>query len=236
MLSIPWLTPCGVTAIPAMMLEVADQSLLLAKGDSIIATSSQRKSIEGKSSMKFVLHENQAISRSSLIAESEWTQAGVQKNGHVETLGSRNIEKMARLLYDMDPGNNMQQNGKTEPVRIYEPAKKMVVRRAPLVLLEADRLRFTRTNSRELPALAEASTATMMAKAIINTAEGNLHVSAQRICYRASKNELILEGNAMVLSGRRQIKTARPWALIRLQLAASTVTVDVQGAAVESQF
>lgn len=235
-LSVPWLTPCGVTAIPAIVLQVTDQSLQMAKGDPIIATSSQWKSIEGKPGMKFVVRENQAISRSSLIAGSEWTQAGLPTNGHVETLGGRNVEKIARLLYEMDPGNHMQQKGKTESVRDHEQTKKMVVCRTPLVLLEADRLRFTRTSSRELPVMVEASTETMMAKATINTAEGNLFASAQRICYRASKHELILEGNATVLSGRRQINTSRPWALIRLQLAASTVMVDVQGAAVESPF
>lgn len=235
-LSIPWLTPCGATLIPGAMLMMADQGVRRLKGDPTLGSPSQWRSIAGKPALRCVVRGNQSIPRSLLISAHEWTNGPRAQNSRVEAIGTSSIEKMADLLVRIDPGHRMPQNGRQQPEQHDEPVKRMVISLTPLVVLEADRLRFTRSNSRELPALAEASTDTMMSKATIHTAEGNLFASALRICYRATTRELILDGNAIVLSGRRQIKPSKPGALIRIRFTANPVVVDVQGPAVESQF
>jgi len=180
-----------------------------------------------------VVRQDQVISRNLLISKAEWNQIILAKNRRVvHEAGMGAVEKAVDFLFRIDPSINMQGSKPSEPET--EPRKDLVLSTAPFVLLQADRLSFAMDKSKKLPVLAEALTDTMMVNGTINTPDGIFFAAASRICYREGVSELILEGNPTVLSGRRQIKTAHPGALMKINFI--TRTVSVTGRAVETQL
>ncbi len=236
LVSLPWLVPCGITAIPAAMIRATDRSLQFAKRDPANPTASQFASMQDKPGMPFVVRQNQTIPRSELISEAEWSQMASHKQQYVEDNGLDKTEQLARFLDRIDPGSHMHEYGTKPRQRDAdpEPRKELVLCTGPLVLLQADSLRFVRPGKRKLPVMAEAQTKTMMANATISSPAGNIFVVAHRICFRASTSELILQGSPVVQSGRHEVKPARSGALMKVNFITRTVTVE--GHALETRF
>lgn len=233
LVSLPWLTPCGITILPATALFGADRALSGGHADPIHLTRSQNNAIAESGSLPFTVREHQPVPRSLLITTAEWERLR-RDHWSLEDAGFGGLADAAMFLLSVDPVNNMQSNNGSSKNLPGEERRKVVLSQEPLVVLEADRVLFARSGKRVLPHLAEGKTESMLVNATLHSAAGKLFVVGQRICFRASSSELIVEGNAMVQSGHRQVRTANRHALMRINI--HTRAVMVAGAVIDSEF
>lgn len=225
--SLPWLTPC-VALLPAVIIQRA--TLGDSRGDPTMLAPIKRRALADGAGLPFVVRADQRIPRSLLISESQWSRLEKERwlmdDGTHALTGHR-----ARFFGSAAAGGSTAGDHSTQAASGKRRDDKVLLLQ-PLVVLEADRLLLARFNAASLPVLAEARTTSMAAKAVIHARSGNLFAEARHICFRASSSELILEGNAVVRSGRRQIRAADASALMRVNLL--TLTVDVGGAVTET--
>lgn len=245
LLSLPWLTPCGALLIPAAALKGVNSLTFNHRSSLFQPTSKQLAGVSEKPGLPLSVHEYRPVPRSLLISAAEWSRlahpATSSKALIVRDSSARKggiataINGAADFLIRMEENREASQKGRSlssEPMQ--QPREQLVLCEFPLVLLEGDVIRYAGESKSKSPALAEAATKTMMANATISTPEGNLFFTAQRICYRATAPELILEGNPTALSGRKQVKAADRNSLMKFNFTTRTVTVG--GAALETQF
>ncbi len=109
------------------------------------------------------------------------------------------------------------------PNAIEDQRRQLVLCESPFVLLQGAEVVFMRQARGKWPALA---LATRQNKVTMITPDGTFFALANRIHFRASSPEVILEGNPTVQSGQQHIKSAKPDTIMRLDFAKRRVTVN----------
>lgn len=117
------------------------------------------------------------------------------------------------------------------PGSVEDKRRQLALCEFPFVLLQGQDLSCLPQDKCPWPRIA---LATYRSKVTVITPDGTFIGIAQRIHFRSNSSEVILEGNPTVQSGQQHIKAEKPGALMKLNFATRTVTVE--GKALETRF
>lgn len=106
---------------------------------------------------------------------------------------------------------------------IDDTRRQLAINEFPFVLLQGNELVYVKQDNQAWPRLARATNHT---KVTIITPDGTFFGIAQRIHFRSSSLEVVLEGDPTVQSGQQHIKGARPDAIMLLDFAKRRVAVN----------
>ncbi|OYW74032.1 MAG: hypothetical protein B7Z37_19395 [Verrucomicrobia bacterium 12-59-8] len=106
---------------------------------------------------------------------------------------------------------------------IDDTRRQLALNEFPFVLLQGDVLVYVKQEKQTWPRLARA---TNSSKVTVITKDGTFFGIAQRIHFRSSSSEIILEGDPTVQSGQQHIKGAKPDAIMLLDFAKRRVVVN----------
>lgn len=106
---------------------------------------------------------------------------------------------------------------------IDDTRRQLAVNEFPFVLLQGDDLVYVKQDKQTWPRLARASN---RCKVTVITKDGTFFGIAQRIYFRSSSSEVVLEGDPTVQSGQQHIKGAKADAVMLLDFAKRRVVVN----------
>ena len=106
---------------------------------------------------------------------------------------------------------------------IDDTRRQLAVNEFPFVLLQGEELVFAKQDKQKWPRLARAD---KRSKVTVITKDGTFFGIAQRIHFRSSSSEVVLEGDPTVQSGQQHVKGAKPDALMILDFAKRRVLVN----------
>ncbi len=106
---------------------------------------------------------------------------------------------------------------------IDDTRRQLAVNEFPFVLLQGNELVYAKADKQTWPRLARAE---KWSKITVITKDGTFFGIAQRIHFRSSSSEVVLEGDPTVQSGQQHIKGAKPDAIMILDFAKRRVVVN----------
>lgn len=214
LVSFPWLTPCVGIWSAAAVNGVHDS---ISKRDEPLAhlPTKQLKELAAKPGPKLKVLEQQSIPRSSLITESELSDANGGKDapraGSLVGKGaSAAVDGLTYTLIWADPFTWATKNSiGMEPTK---PGRQLILCESPFVLLEGDSIRFKRSGKDGPILLAHATGATVT----VITPDGTFAARANDIHFRGPSEEVLLERPYFVRSGGQNLMPSNNDSLMKL--------------------
>ncbi|WP_395718220.1 hypothetical protein [Prosthecobacter sp.] len=242
LLVLPWLTPCtlGVGTVGAALVSGVSRKV---EGDDEVRhrlRDPQLKAWAAKPGPQIKILDQARITRGMIIQDSELATNGkilqvTSKDGVVQKGSTSAMNSLATLLALSDLTTQfMASSSNGTPLSPWPSKNKkrreIVLSRSPYVLLQASVIAYAGKESHQ----SQLMRATGGARLTVITPEGTFFALASRIHLRGEGTELLLEGNPTVQSGQQHIKAEKPEALMKLNFATRTVTIE--GKARETRF
>jgi hypothetical protein len=242
LLALPWLTPCtlGVGTVGAALVSGASRRV---EGDDELRhrlRDPQLKAWAAKPGPQIMINDQARVPRSLLVQDAELTTHGrilqvTSKDSLAQQGSTTAMNSVAKMLALSDLTTQLVAGANSNTPLSPWPSKhkkrrEILLSTSPYALLQAAEIAYS-TREGQPPKLLRASGG---AKLTVITPEGMFFALASRIHLRGDGAELLLEGNPTVQSGQQHIKAEKPGALMKLNFAARTVTVE--GKARETRF
>lgn len=161
------------------------------------------------------------IPRSLFIREEELPKGSAKAKRPSSGLSGRagDLMGMVTSLLAIAAGSTSDDNlGSIDDTR-----RQLAVNEFPFVLLQGQELVYLKVEKQTWPSLARAD---KWSKITVITKDGTFFGIAQRIHFRSSTSEVVLEGDPTVQSGQQHIKGAKPDAIMVLDFAKRRVVVN----------
>lgn len=167
------------------------------------------------------VQENRLVSSSLFIRDEEMTNGGSKARRASSGITGRagDVMGMFTSLLAIAAGSHTDGSlGSIDDTR-----RQLAINEFPFVLLQGEKLVYVKKEKQPWPVLARAS---QRSKVTVITKDGTFFGIAQRIHFRSSSSEVVLEGDPTVQSGQQHIKGARPDALMILDFSKRRVLVN----------
>lgn len=214
LLSVPFLTPCGTTAVPALALSSAMPRAHHESG----RPSDEIRRWSRLDPPPATLRHDASLTRASLIRDNE-----IQNSRNASDATPREAAFLLLGFPDLLMAAVMDRNSGNPDRDRPEPreTRTILVQSRPHVELCAMEILYVPESDGKGISLALAKG---RSQAVIISPEGRWHVIADRIHYRASRHELILEGAPLIKRGRQLLVTSSPDSLVRIRLDSGTIS------------
>lgn len=213
LIAVPFLKPCGTVYIPASMINAA-----VPEGASSRSTTNlqdgELRMWARREAPPTVLNHDPGLSRANLIQDAEL--AGCRKSS------STLRENVMFAVTLVDPFIETMASGGRGGDSLTGGSHRIVVLERPFVQLRGDdRILYVPSLDGRGVSLA---LATRKAQVSVVSPKGIWHAIADRIHYRASRHEIILEGAPLIKRGRQLLCPSSPDALVRIRLDTDTIS------------
>ncbi|WP_395745336.1 hypothetical protein [Prosthecobacter sp.] len=164
---------------------------------------------------------NRLVSRSLFITDAELPKGSPKARRASSGITGRAGDLMGMVTSLLAIAAGSHSDGKLGSID--DTRRQLALNEFPFVLLQGEDLVYVKQEKQPWPRLARASN---RSKITVITKDGTFFGIAQRIHFRSSSSEVVLEGDPTVQSGQQHIKGAKPDALMILDFAKRKVLVN----------